>query len=609
MARELSARFKLPTMIADLDDYDYADFTSMEPDQLAIFVLATYGEGDPTDNAIPFDRFLELKKTEAFETGLRSMSSLRYSAFGLGSSSYQFFNGMIIKTDESLQKCGATRIGTVGLGDDGKGTLEADFMDWKDATLNEIASNFALEETEYEFKPNFAVQEILNSETSNVFLGEPSKNHLYNKISGPFTARNPYPAKIVEAKELFTSGERNCLHLEFDVSDTTIAYETGDHLAVWPVNSDLEVERFLKALHLSDRLERVIDITSSDATVKVPIPSKTTYEAAARYYMDICAPVSQHTLAILSTLVSGPSQKALQRIATDAALFQTEVSDKLLNISQTLEMTGATTACTAIPFSFFLENISRLQPRYYSISSSSLVSSKRISVTAVVDSSTPSGSDIPFKGVSTNYLLAMKNQLTGQPGDRVTVPFPQTHRVCGPRDKYSVPTTMIHIRRSKFRLPRNPSTPVIMIGPGTGVAPFRGFVQERALQARGGKTIGRTILFYGCRKSDEDFLYKDEWDTYSSSFTKGEFSLFTAFSREDPLKKIYVQDMIRSRADEVKELILNQNAYVYVCGDASRMAKDVSRAIGESIDGSVEGSSDLYLKKMKLDGRWSEDVW
>ena len=609
MARELSARFNLPSMIADLDDYDYTDLTSMEPGQLAIFILATYGEGDPTDNAIPFDRFLELKKTEACDTGLRSMSSLRYSAFGLGSSSYQFFNGMVIKADESLQRCGATRIGTVGLGDDGKGTLEADFMDWKEATLNDIASNFALEETEYEFKPNFAVEEILSSETSHVFLGEPSKNHLCNKISGPFTARNPYPAKIVEAKELFTSGERNCLHLEFDVSDTTIAYETGDHLAVWPVNSDLEVERFLKALHLSDKSDRVIDITSNDATVKVPIPSKTTYEAAARYYMDICAPVSQHALAILSTLVSGPSQKALQRIASNAALFQTEVSDKLLNISQTLEMTGATTGCSTVPFSFFLENISRLQPRYYSISSSSLVSSKRISVTAVVDSSTISGSDIPFKGVSTNYLLAMKNQVTGLPKDRVTVPYPQTHRVCGPRDKYSVPTAIIHIRRSKFRLPRNPSTPVIMIGPGTGVAPFRGFVQERALQARGGKKIGRTILFYGCRKSDEDFLYKDEWETYSSSFTKGEFSLFTAFSREDPLRKIYVQDMIRSRADELKELILNQNAYVYVCGDASRMAKDVTRAIGESIDGSVEGSSDAYLKNMKIEGRWSEDVW
>jgi NADPH-ferrihemoprotein reductase len=250
-----------------------------------------------------------------------------------------------------------------------------------------------------------------------------------------------------------------------------------------------------------------------------------------------------------------------------------------------------------------------LQPRYYSISSSSLVSSKRISVTAVVDSSTISGPDIPFKGVSTNYLLAMKNQVTGLPIDGATVPSPQTHQVCGPRDKYSDPTAMIHIRRSKFRLPRNPSTPVIMIGPGTGVAPFRGFVQERALQARGGKKIGRTILFYGCRKSDEDFLYKDEWETYSSSFTKGEFSLFTAFSREDPLRKIYVQDMIRSCADELKELILNQNAHVYVCGDASRMAKDVTRAIGEGIDGSVEGSSDAYLKNMKTEGRWSEDVW
>lgn len=608
MAKGLSARFNLPSMVADLDDYDYHDLASMKSNQLAIFILATYGEGEPTDNAISFESFLKQQKVQGGDKGTKSksMSSLQYAAFGLGSSSYQFFNAMITKVDVTLQEYGGTRIGSVGCGDDGKGTLEADFIGWKEATLDHIATHFALERVEYQFKPSFTVQEAPGSESMEVFRGEPNRNHLNGKICGPFTSRNPCPAKIIRAKELFTSADRSCLHLEFDISETTMTYETGDHLAIWPVNSDLEVERFLRALGLDEKRHTVITTAGNDPTVKVPIPPRTTYEAAARYYLDICAPVSQNALAILTTLTSGPAQQALQRLASDSTLFQREISDKLLNLAQTLEMVGATAECATVPFSFFLETISKLQPRYYSISSSSLASSKTISVTAVVDRSITSGSHVPFKGVSTNYLLAMKGATCTLTKDNTNLP---THKLCGARDRYPDPTVMIHVRRSKFRLPRKSNTPLIMISPGTGVAPFRGFVQERALQARARRNVGRIILFYGCRKEDEDFLYKDEWESHLSSFPNGEFSIYTAFSREHPSRKFYVQDLVRTHADELRELVLNQNAHVYVCGDASRMAKDVFKAFGDILDGGVEESSDGCLKGMKASGRWSEDVW
>ncbi|KAJ9613290.1 NADPH-cytochrome P450 reductase [Cladophialophora chaetospira] len=606
MARELTARFNLPSMIADLDDYDYIDLSSMLPNQLAIFILATYGEGEPTDNAISFESFLRQQTVQVEDQEVKSMPSLRYAAFGLGSSSYPLFNAMVTKVDDALQRCGATRVGMVGRGDDSKGTCEADFVNWKETTLSDIATCFNLKQVEYKFQPIFTILEESSRESVEVYLGEPNKNHLNGRICGPFTARNPFPAKILVARELFTSSERNCLHLEFDISDTTMTYETGDHLAVWPVNSDLEVERFLKVLNLFDKRETIINITNIDPTIKAPIPSKTTYEAAARYYLDICAPVSQQSLAILATVASGSAQHALQTLGTDQALFQIEVSDKLLNLAQTLEMIGATTTCSTVPFSFFLENISKLQPRYYSISSSSLASSKKISITAVVESSVAPGSDVPFKGVSTNYLLALKRHACGlREGSTI---FP-THILSGPRGRYNQPTALINVRRSKFRLPRSSGTPVIMVGPGTGVAPFRGFVQERALQARSGRTGGRTILFYGCRNKDEDYLYKDEWDSYSSSSNNGEFSIYTAFSREHPGRRVYVQDVIRTRAGELKELILNQNAHVYVCGDATRMAKDVFKTFEDIMDGCVPGSSHDYLKVLKASGRWSEDVW
>ena len=136
-------------MIADLDDFDFDDLNALETQQLAIFVLATYGEGEPTDNATSFYNFL--KRNANLPDGAaanRSLSQFHYVAFGLGNSSYQFCNSMILRTNEMFQSCGATRIGEVGLGDDGKGTLEKDFSQWKEKALVAIAEDFRFQELE-----------------------------------------------------------------------------------------------------------------------------------------------------------------------------------------------------------------------------------------------------------------------------------------------------------------------------------------------------------------------------------------------------------------------------------------------------------------------------
>ena len=96
---------------------------------------------------------------------------------------------------------------------------------------------------------------------------------------------------------------------------------------------------------------------------------------------------------------------------------------------------------------------------------------------------------------------------------------------------------------------------------------------------------------------------------YALSFAKDTFSVHAAFSREDPNKKVYVQDLVWSHGDELKRLVLTENAHVYICGDASRMSKDVFRTFGEIINGCVEESGESYLKSMKASGRWCEDVW
>jgi NADPH-ferrihemoprotein reductase len=132
----------------------------------------------------------------------------------------------------------------------------------------------------------------------------------------------------------------------------------------------------------------------------------------------------------------------------------------------------------------------------------------------VVESYEVSGRPEPLKGVATNYLLALKQK---QNGDSVSQSTP-TYNINGPRGQYGQCQVPIHVRQSSFRLPSDSQTPVILIGPGTGVAPFRAFVQERAHLVKQGKSVGRTLLFFGCRHSEQDFIYESEWKVSTPRF-------------------------------------------------------------------------------------------
>ena len=509
-SKEAQARFGIESMVADLEDYDYETLLSLPTDTIAVFMLATYGEGEPTDNAIAFNQYCSSIKSKSHEPA----APLHYSLFGLGNSSYQYYNSMVRRADSALSCSGAHRLGDVGFGDDGKGTIEEDFLTWKDETLPILAKHLGLSERDNKFKAIFNVEEH-DYPTADTFLGEPNKMHLRSKVRGPYTGTNPLPAPIAFTRQLFAGGGRQCLHMEFNIKGSTMTYETGDHLAVWASNSDVEVARFLEVFALSEKKDLEIKIQSRDPTVKIPIPANTTYDAAARYYLDICAPVSRHLLTLLTAFAADETSKyQLSRLSTDGPAFQNEVRGRRLNIAQLLESFGPSLSWNNVPVSLLLENLGKLQPRYYSISSSSIVSKKRISITAVVESQKDSSWSHEFKGVATNYLLAhaLNVQHTLSAGNTSQASqLSTTHQLEGPRQKYSQPTALIHVRRSKFRLPSKISTPVIMIGPGTGVAPFRAFTQERALQSSIGKSPGRTLLFYGCRRRDEDFLYENEW--------------------------------------------------------------------------------------------------
>ncbi|KAK2744826.1 NADPH-cytochrome P450 reductase [Myotisia sp. PD_48] len=611
LSKEGSQRFGLKTMVADLEDYDYENLDKFPEDKVAFFVLATYGEGEPTDNSVEFYQFITGEDV-SFEDGGsaedKPLTSLRYVAFGLGNNTYEHYNAMIRQVDAALTKLGAKKIGDAGEGDDGAGTMEEDYLAWKEPMWKALAEEMGLEEKEAVYEPIFSVSEEsdITPEAAHVYLGEPNLSHLEGKSKGPYNTHNPFLSPIVESRELFTVKDRNCLHMEFNIEGSQLHYQTGDHIAVWPTNAGQEVDRFLSVFGLLEKRHQVIRVKPIDVTAKVPFPQPTTYDAAVRYHMEICGPVSRQFIASLATFAPDEKTKNnIKRIGEDKEIFSDRVASQYYNIAQALQ-SFTSAPFTNVPFSLLIEGIPKIQPRYYSISSSSLVQKHKISITAVVESIRMPGAGHVVKGVTTNYLLALKQKQHGDPNPD---PYGLTYNLTGPRNKYDGFHVPVHVRHSNFKLPSDPAKPIIMIGPGTGVAPFRGFIQERAAQAANGEKVGTTVLFYGCRKESEDFLYKDEWEEASKQLGDS-FKLITAFSRESS-KKVYVQHRLRENAALVNELLLKK-ANFYVCGDAAHMARDVNTTLGQIIAeqrGLKPEKGEELVRHMRNTGSYQEDVW
>ena len=515
LAKEGSSRFGLKTMVADLEDYDYENLDTFPEDKVAVFVLATYGEGEPTDNAVDFYEFItgeDVSFSNGGSVDEKPLSNLKFVAFGLGNNTYEHYNSMVRRVNTALLKYGAVRIGEAGEGDDGAGTMEEDFLAWKEPMWAELSEKMQLEEREAVYEPVFSVTERtdLDASAKEVYLGEPNKNHLEGSQKGPYNSHNPYIAPIAESREIFTVQDRNCLHMEIDISGSNLSYQTGDHIAVWPTNSGKEVDRFLSILGLTEKRHSVISVKALDPTARVPFPTPTTYDAAVRYHIEICGPVSRQFVHSLAAFSPSETAKAeMTKLGTDKEYFQDQISSQYLNIAQVLQKVDSSSAWSDVPFSILIEGINKIQPRYYSISSSSLVQKNKISITAVVEEIRVANSENIVRGVTTNYLLALKQR---QHGEAHPDPHGLTYAINGPRNKYDGIHVPVHVRHSNFKLPSDPAKPIIMVGPGSGVAPFRGFVQERAAIAQKGDKVGRTILFFGCRNRNEDFLYKDEWD-------------------------------------------------------------------------------------------------
>eukprot|EP00005_Dracoamoeba_jomungandri_P004434 CAMPEP_0174251296 /NCGR_PEP_ID=MMETSP0439-20130205/1154_1 /TAXON_ID=0 /ORGANISM="Stereomyxa ramosa, Strain Chinc5" /LENGTH=593 /DNA_ID=CAMNT_0015331569 /DNA_START=273 /DNA_END=2051 /DNA_ORIENTATION=- len=562
--------------VHDLEDYDTEE---LEEEEFCIFVMATYGEGEPTDNAKEFyDWLLEEERTDT------PLSNIKYTIFGLGNTTYEHYNAIGRIMDSRLEELGAERVYEKGEGDDDS-SLEEDFLNWKQNLWQPFCKLANLVSESSSEAPTFSAP---RTKLVYVDIVEERVHALGTEKNGrTYGQKNPYIATVVENRELHTpKSDRSCRHLEIQL-EKSMRYEPGDHLGVYPKNNPDFVNLMAKALGVDDQLDQGIKLVSISDESKVVLGPCTIREALSEL-KDLTNPPRKSLINALAQYAEDPEEqeKLLALSSTDESSLPKEeryakwIKDDRRNILEIMEAFPSLRP----PIGHFLEVLPDLAPRYYSISSSLSKYPGHVHITSVVVDF-KKGSGQIHNGVCSNYFLE-KNPENGSP------------------------TLPIFIRKSNFRLPKSLETPMIMIGPGTGYAPFRGFIQEREhLKKEQGIEGSEDLLVFGCRTRDQDFIYGDEIELAVEKGILGKVLL--AFSREQD-HKVYVQHKLLEHKELVWDLIENKNAHFYICGDAWQMAPDVKKAMEQIIVEMGERSEEeaqKYITDLQDQGRWSTDVW
>ncbi|MEQ8346910.1 MAG: cytochrome P450 [Sneathiellaceae bacterium] len=521
-----------------------------------VVVTASY-EGQPPDNARQF-----LAHLDGLSEG--ALAGLRFAVFGCGNRQWaRTWQEIPKRVDAALERSGARRAAPRGEADSG-GDFFGAFDGWHDGLWPQLAAAFGREAAAPDPGAGLQVAFVAAAREGTLRLNELQAG------------------TVVENRELVdmsAAGARSKRHLEFALPEGA-SYRAGDYLAVLASNDAATVGRALRRFGLKADSQVVLQ-QPEDAAV-LPTGHPIGCGALLSDYVELAQPATRAQVAALAACASCPPERQeLQALAGDA--YEAEVLERRCSVLDLLERFGS---CD-LAFGRFLEMLPPMRARQYSISSSPLWRADHATLTiAVVDAPSLSGAG-RFRGVASAYLARL------QPGDRVA----------------------IAVRPSKalFRPPEDPAVPIVMICAGSGLAPFRGFIQERAAQQAAGRALGPALLFFGADHPDVDFLYRDELARWEA---EGVVTVLPAFSEAPvagPDGEIrFVQHRVWAERARIAALF-RDGAIVFVCGDGKHMAPAVRetliRAYREAT-GAAEDAAAAWAEAMEHQhGRYVSDIF
>ncbi len=517
-----------------------------------IILCATYN-GHPPDSAA---RFVEQLDGGRF-------TGARYAVFGCGNSEWSAtFQAIPRLIDQRLQAAGAQRLLERGEGD-GRGDLDEAWEQWTAALWPALAGAFSL-------KPGGPEPAAATGLRVEVLPGPAA--------SPFFAAMGARRMLVLENRELLDAAEpyRSTRHLSLKLPEG-VTYRAGDHLGVIPRNPERLVQRVMARFRLDPDAMLLLH---SDGAPRRHLPTGSPVPArellSAHVELNEVATTSQ-IRALLANTPCPFTHRSLLALAEGGDRHREEVRIPGASLLTLLERYPA---CDP-PLAVYLEQLSPLRPRLYSISSSPLAEPGTCTITVgVVEGPARSGEGL-HQGVCSTYL---RDAPVGG-----TIP------------------AFVRDTGSQFRLPEDPAVPVIFIGAGTGLAPLRGFLQERMALRAQGKAPGEALLFAGSRGPAED-LYAEELAGYAG---QGVVQTIYAHSRIAPDRKVYVQHRLVEHGARVQAL-LEQGAVVYVCGDAGAMEPAVRQALADihAAHASADAAAaQAWLQALIAGGRYRADVW
>ncbi|MFF5185776.1 cytochrome P450 [Streptomyces sp. NPDC000345] len=540
---------------------------NLPADGLLVVVAASYN-GKAPDNAQRFDDLVAAGLPEG------SLSRVRFALLGAGNTqwvaTYQAFPKRI---EAALLAAGATPLVERGIAD-AAGDFNGMASRWMDGLWATLAGEYAADTSEAG-GPRYEVQLLTEADVRPAIVSEQA-----------------YPLTVVANEELVSDATglwdfgieppRPCAKSLVIELPEGVTYDTGNHLAVFAKNEPALVDRALARLGV-DR-DQVLRLEQpAGGRTHLPVGTPVTAGLLLTEFLELQDLATRSQIQTLAEHTECPwTRPRLEAYTADTEeageRYRKEILDKRVSVLTLLERFPA----VELPLAVFLEMTGPIRPRFYSVSSSPLARPRQVRLTVGLLEGPALSGDGQYRGTCSSYMARL------EPGDVV----------------YGY----VRVPSPTFAPPADPTTPLILIGPGTGIAPLRGFLEERARQYENGVEVGLSQVFVGCRHPQHDYFYRDEMEMWELS---GIARVHTAFSAVTGHPARFVQNAIAGAADTVWQA-LQDGAYVYVCGDGRRMAPAVREALAavhRAHTGGDDQAAQRWLARLEADERYQQDVF